>query len=139
LNLQRASIIHEKYFAFYSIDSRLNMYVRSKGAEYLEPVGTVNWKVVKNGEVDNDRAPFDTFMPVSTEFFKTIVSQFDSVEVSLPIRPEMVKTFVIDAALIIEKSSMEITLASGRNNEFENYPTIEQMKERLATGDFGSE
>lgn len=139
LNLERASIIHDKFFAFYSIDGRLYMYVRSKGADYFEPVGTVNSQVVKGGEIVTDKAPFDTYMPVSTEFFKTIVERFDSIEISLPQSPDKIKTFVIDATVLMERSSMEITLASGRNNEFENCPTIEEIKERIATGEFGGD
>lgn len=139
LLLERASIIHPKFFAFYSIDSRLYLYVRAKGSDYFETIGTVNCQVVKKGKELPDYAPFDTFMPVSTEFFKTIVTNFDNVEISLPANPEKFRSFVVDATVLIERSSMEITLASGRNIEFENYPTIEQVKEKIDTGEFGGD
>lgn len=137
ISLDRAAIIHPKYFAFYSIDGRLYIYVRAKGADYFEPVGTVNCRTLVKGVEDNNYAMFDSCMPVSAEYFRTILERFDSIEVSLPKRPDKITMFTVDASTFFGKTGeMEITFVSGMNMEFRDLPTIEQMRERIETGGF---
>lgn len=142
--LERAAVIHPKYFAFYSIDGRLFMYVSAKGGEYLDPIGITGVSITKEVNIDGktfvaedkEAAMFDSYMPVSADHFDIATRLFDQLDITLPIKPDVVKTFTIDATRVVGKSAIEMTLASGRNIEFKDCPTVAQIRERIHTGGF---
>ena len=134
--LERVKIIHPKYFALYSIGGRLYIYVKARGDSYVDSVGVTGISMYRKGEIDKGLPMFDTYMAVSVDTFETIVRNFDQISVSLPVEPDSIKTFVIDAVRMVDMSSaITLTLASGRNLEFKDCPSIEQMKERLERGE----
>jgi hypothetical protein len=131
-NIERIKTITDKYFAFYSIDGQLYVYVKDKGESYLENVGITGYYYTLNGKKSNDVQPFDTFMPVSMEYFDKAIRIFDRLDISLPVEPLTIQTFTIDCIKIIEKSAINLTLTSGMNIDFKGYPNIKQMRELVS-------
>ena len=131
-NLERIKTITEKYFAFYSIDGQLYVYVKDKGEVYLENVGITGYYYTSNGKKNNTVTPFDTFMPVSLEYFDKAVRVFDRIDISLPVEPMSIQVFTLDCIKIIEKSAINLTLTAGMNIDFKGYPNIKEMRSLIS-------
>lgn len=119
-NLDLMENIEDDYFAFYFIDGRLYMHVKSGGTgEVTRPVNLTDSVIREGDEEYPDRELFDFVMPVSNDIVWTLIRNADFLEMSIPKRWRELE--VIQWSFMNKISETEViqgNVVTGRNRQY---------------------